>query len=135
MIALDSSFLIGYYNERDAHHRAARSAMEDFLEGKWGQGLLLEYVFWEVVTVLLVRRDLDVARRVGRLLLSARELEFVPCSDLFVDALDFFTSQKQTRLSFADAALAVAALTRAGGQILTFDQGFGKVEGLGVLPE
>jgi hypothetical protein len=52
--------------------------------------LLLEYVFLEVVTVLLVRRDLAVATRVGRLLLDAEELEFVPCSDLFLETLQTF---------------------------------------------
>ena len=34
--------------------------MEQFLSGKWGRGLLLEYVFLEVVTVLLARRELSV---------------------------------------------------------------------------
>jgi len=41
-----------------------------------GRGLLLEYVFLEVATVLLVRRDLGVVARVGRLLLDAEELDF-----------------------------------------------------------
>ena len=44
-----------------------------------------EYVFLEIVTVLLVRRDLEAAVRVGQLLLEAQELEFVLCSDLFLD--------------------------------------------------
>ena len=78
MIVLDSSFLIGFHNERDGHHSAASAWMERFLSGEWGRGLLLEYVFLEVATVLLVRRDLEVASRVGRLLLNAEELDFVP---------------------------------------------------------
>ena len=53
MIVLDSSFLIGFYNERDAHHATARPLMDRFLAGEWGAGLLLEYVFLEVVTVLI----------------------------------------------------------------------------------
>jgi hypothetical protein len=35
--------------------------MEQFLGGAWGKGLLLEYVFLDIVTVLLVRRDDAVA--------------------------------------------------------------------------
>src|SRR3954454_7285121 len=100
MIVLDSNFLIGFYNERDAHHSAASALMDRFLNGEWGRGLLLEYVFLEVATVLIVRRDLDVATRVGRLLLEADELEFVPCSDLFIETLDTFAGQGSTRLSF-----------------------------------
>jgi len=32
MIVLDSSFLIGFHNERDAHHVRARGLMERFLK-------------------------------------------------------------------------------------------------------
>lgn len=33
MIVLDSSFLIGFHNERDAHHHAASALMDQFLAG------------------------------------------------------------------------------------------------------
>lgn len=130
MIVLDSSFLIAFHNERDSQHQAACGLMAQFLTGKWGIGLLLEYVFLEVVTVLLVRRDPDTAIRVGRLLLEARELEFVPCSDLFLQTMDAFTRQRKTQLSFADSAIAVVARAQADGRVLTFDEEFGKVRGL-----
>ena len=51
MIVLDSTFLIGFHNERDAHHGSASVLTERGV----GSGLLLEYVFLEVATVLLVR--------------------------------------------------------------------------------
>ena len=121
MIVLDSSFLIGFYNERDAHHGAASALMERFLNGEWGRGLLLEYVFLEVATVLMVRRDLAVAARVGQLLLEADELDFVPCSDLFPETFDTFVGQGSTRLSFADVAIAHIARQRTDGLVLTFD--------------
>ncbi len=132
MIVLDSSFLIGFYNERDAHHRSAALLMERFLSREWGRGFLLEYVFLEVATVLLVRRDLGVATRVGRLLLEAEELDFVPCSDLFSEALETFAGQGSTRLSFADAAIAHVARQRAEGLVLTFDDELRKAEGIRV---
>ncbi len=96
--------------------------MDQFLAGKWGTGLLLEYVFLEVTTVLMVRRDLKVATRVGSILLEAQELEFVPCSDLFLEALRTFQAQASTKLSFADAAIAYVAQKRADGLVLTFDE-------------
>jgi predicted nucleic acid-binding protein len=135
VIVLDSSFLVGFHNERDAHHHTACSLMKRFLAGEWGRGLLLEYVFLEVATVLLVRRDLGVATRVGKLLLAADELDFVPCSDVFTDAFEIFTHQGKRRLSFADAAIAHIAKERAGGQVLTFDEEFGKLTGLRVPTE
>ncbi len=106
--------------------------MERFLSGEWGRGLLLEYVFLEVATVLLVRRDLEVASRVARLLLEAEELAFVPCSDLFPETFETFTGQGSTRLSFADAAIAHVARQRADGLVLTFDDELRKAASLRV---
>ena len=132
MIVLDSSFLIGFHNPKDAHHAAASVLMERFLAGEWGKGLLLEYVFLEVVTVIMLRLDLAAANRTGRILLEAEELEFAPCSDFFLETLNGFSRQDGTRLSFADAALAHAARTRADGQILTFDAEFRKLPSMRV---
>ena len=109
--------------------------MERFLNGEWGKGLLLEYVFLEVVTVLLVRRDLSVAARVGRILLDAQELDFVPCADFFPDTVAGFSGQSGTRLSFADAAIAGVARSRADGSVLTFDEEFRGLDGIRVQPE
>jgi predicted nucleic acid-binding protein len=135
VIVLDSSFIVGFHNARDAHHNAARTLMDRFLKGEWGRGLLLEYVFLEVTTVLLVRRDLAVAARVSRLLLDADELDFVPCSDIFSDAFRMFTHQGSRRLSFADAAIAHVAQERTGGLVLTFDEEFGRLPGIHVPAE
>jgi predicted nucleic acid-binding protein len=132
VIVLDSSFLIAFHNPTDAHHPAASVLMNRFLSGEWGQGLLLEYVFLEVMTVIMLRLDLAAAIRVGRILLEAEELEFEPCSDSFLETLECFSTQNATRLSFVDAALAHAARTRADGQILTFDAEFRKLPALRV---
>ena len=136
MVVLDSSFLIAYYNTRDTHHAAASRAMVQLLAGAWGPGLLLEYVLLEVVTVLLARRGSAIATAVGETLLSAREITFVPCSDLFLDAWNAFRDQgKRGRLSFADAAIVVAAQKEGPGYVLTFDDDFRSCAGVTVLPD
>lgn len=135
MIVLDSSFLIAFHNERDFHHAKACALMHRFLAGAWGQGLLLEYVYLEIVTVLLVRRDLSIATRIGRVLLNADELEFVPCSDLFLETVEAFSTQAGTRLSFADVAITGVARSRADGRILSFDEEFKKVSDLQINPD
>lgn len=134
MIVLDSSFLIAFHNEQDAHHAAACQLMDRFLDNQWGRGLLLEYVFLEIVTVLLLRRDLSTATRVGNTLMSAKELEFVPCSDLFSETCETFSRQPGTRLSFTDTAIVSVARHQAQGQVLSFDKEFRKVAGLQVFP-
>ena len=133
MIVLDSSVLIAYYNQRDGRHLKALQQMEDFVAGRWGRGLLLEYVVLETLTVLMVRRDLDFAIRVGKLLGEAKEFDFVPCSGFFHQALWSFSHQSKTKLSFTDATLVITALSKAEGNILTFDEEFRKVPGLNIV--
>jgi len=135
VIVLDSSFLVAYHNSRDAHHDAAATVMSDFLDGKWGQGLLLEYVFLEVVTVLMARRGPRVASEVADVLLGARELEFVPCSELFLDAVETFRRQPRTRLSFVDATIVNVARDRADGLVATFDRELAAVPGISAVPD
>ncbi|MDQ3697559.1 MAG: PIN domain-containing protein [Gemmatimonadota bacterium] len=133
-IVVDSSFLIAYHNTRDVHHAAAARAMVHLPAGKWGRVLLLEYVFLEVVTVLLLRRGHDVAVEVGTRLLAAEEIDFVPCSELFLDTLEAFRTQPTGALSFVDAAVAAAARARAGGYVATFDADFRELSGVTVIP-
>lgn len=134
MIVIDSSFLIAYHNERDVHHWAAAEAMERLVGGAWGRGLLLEYVFLEVVTVLLARRGLAVARTVAEVLLESEELEFVPCSDFFLETWETFRGQTGTALSFADAAILTVARARANGFVATFDTDLRTLPGITVIP-
>lgn len=134
MVLLDSSFLIAYHNKRDIHHAAAAQAMAELLAGKWGRALLLEYVFVEVVTVLLARRGLPVASAVATTLLGAREVDFVACSDLFLDVLETFRNQINAKLSFADAGIVTVAQRHGGGFVATFDRDFRGIEGITVIP-
>ncbi len=134
VVILDSSFLIAYHNTRDVHHADACGAMEDLLAGVWGRGLLLEYVFLEVVTVLFARRGLPVASMVATVVLEARELDFVPCSELFFDTLETFRNQGKARLSFTDAAIVTVARREDVGFVATFDRDFLGVEGVRVVP-
>lgn len=134
MVVLDSSFLIAYHNSRDVHHTAAAEAMPKLVAGEWGGALLLEYVFLEVVTVLLARRGLDIATRVARVLLEAREVEFVPCSEFFLDSVDTFRRQTQGTLSFADAAIVTAAGLRGTRFVATFNGDFRSIPSISVVP-
>jgi predicted nucleic acid-binding protein len=134
VIVLDSSFLVAYHNSRDTHHEKAAAVMADLLGGRWGQGLLLEYVFLEVVTVIMARRDVAVASTVAGVLLEARELELVPCSGLFLESVETFRSQRDTRLSFVDAAIVNVARASADGHVATFDRDFAGLQGISVIP-
>jgi predicted nucleic acid-binding protein len=133
VVVLDSSFLVAYHNTRDAHHAAAARGMLRLIGGEWGQALLLEYVFLEVVTVLSARRDLSVATEVGSRLLTAREVDFVPCSDFFFETLQTFRNQPGGRLSFTDAAIVTVARRNPPGLVATFDSDFSGIPGVTVV--
>jgi predicted nucleic acid-binding protein len=134
MIVLDSSFIIAYHNTRDVHHAASSPVMEQIISGKWGRPLLLEYVFLEVVTVLLARRGLAVAGNVASILLQAHEIDFVPCSDLFLNSYETFRSQGNARLSFTDAAIVTLARRQNVGLVASFDSDFKHIDGVRVVP-
>lgn len=132
-IVLDSSFIIAYHNQNDVHHESAREVMADLLDGTWGDGILLEYVFLEVVTVLQLRLGHEAAVSVGSLLLEARELSLVPCSELFLPALRVFRDQDNRGLSFVDSAIVAEARRHGSGHVATFDRGFAAVDGVNVV--
>lgn len=108
--------------------------MDDIIAGKWGQALLLEYVLLEVATVLLARRGLSVASDVASVLLQAREVDFVPCSEIFLDTLETFRHQSGTALSFTDAAIVTAARRFGTATVATFDREFAKIKSITVVP-
>ena len=132
-VVLDSSFLIAYHNGRDVHHAAATAVMKRFLAGEWGVGILPEYVFLEVTTVLAARLGLGEAVTAGELLLEARELEFLPCSEIFLEAWDVFRHQAG-ELSFTDAAIVAVARSRDASAVATFDRDFRGIEDITVIP-
>lgn len=124
MIVLDSSFLIAFHNERDVHHDEAVRVMDRLLAGEWGTGLLLEYVALEVITVLRLRTDLGTAVSVAGSLLRARELQFVPCSAIFMEALETLRVEQRSPLSLVDAAIVTVARRHPPGLVATFDADF-----------
>lgn len=135
MIVLDSSFIIAFHNERDVHHERAIPVMTRLMAGEWDMGLLPEYVFLEVVTVLAARRNIDTATRVGDALLNARELQFIPCSELFLEAYKLFRAQPRATMSLTDAAIVAAARRFDAPNVATFDADFEGIEGLAIVPE
>jgi predicted nucleic acid-binding protein len=130
LIVLDSSFLIAFHNESDVHHSKAVPIMDRLLTGEWGSALLLEYVFLEVMTVLRMRLDLQSAVSVAEALLRAREIEFVPCSEVFTEAFETLRTERDSALSFVDAAITAVARRNPPGLVATFDNDFSVLDGL-----
>lgn len=108
--------------------------MHRLLEDEWGERLLPEYVFLEVVTVLAARRSAATAVSAADLLLRARELEFVPASPHFLETYEMFRAEAHRGLSFADASIVALCRRRGAEYVATFDSDFKKVPGLTAIP-
>ncbi len=108
--------------------------MQRLIDGAWGPALLSEYVFLEVVTVLLLRQNLATAIEIGEVLLRAREIEFISGTEVFADAWRIFREQRRTKLSFVDAALIAIADSKDAAAIATFDRALARASGRQAVP-
>ena len=126
--------MIAFHKRRDVHHEAAAHLMPDLTGGVHGRVLPLEYVFLEVVSVLLARCGHALALDAADTLPDAQEVDFLPRSESFQHARDVFRTGTTARLCFTDAALVAAARRHEREFIATFDEGFRRIEGLKLLP-
>ena len=87
-----------------------------------------------MATVLLARRGREIAAKVTSILLEAREVELVPCSEYFAETVEIFRAQPARKLSFTDAAIVAIARRREASAVATFDRGFAEIEGIAIVP-
>ncbi|MCZ7393186.1 MAG: PIN domain-containing protein [Candidatus Methanoperedens sp.] len=127
MIFLDSSAIIAYKNADDVNHKKAVEIFQKLNEGKYGIGIISEFIFSEVTTVLALRKSIDAAKEVGNVLLNAKEIEIMKASDVFERAWEIFINQENTALSFVDASNLACMEQKRIKKIATFDKDFQKI--------
>ncbi len=133
MILLDSSLIVAYSNERDIHHGRALKLMEEIDGGLYGTPVISDYIFDEVVTVLLIRTgDLEMVGEVGRTLLESTMMLRVD-EATFKRAWQIFLNQPKPTLSFTDCTSIALCRGYGVGRIATFNMDFKDVEGLEVI--
>ena len=133
MIFLDSSVIIAYKNADDTNHEKAVEIFQKLSKGEFGKGVISEFIFSEVTTVLLLRRGLEVAETVGNILHDAKEIEIIKASDLFERTWKIFTSQKNTVFSFVDSSNLACMEQMKISKIATFDKDFLKINTVDVV--
>lgn len=122
MIFLDSSAIIAYKNADDINHKKAANIFQKLNAGEYGTGVISEFVFSEVTTVLALRKSMGTAKEVGNVLLEAKEIEIMKASEVFERAWEVFSNQKDTDLSFVDASNIACMELRKIRKIATFDR-------------
>ncbi|MCX9012995.1 MAG: PIN domain-containing protein [Candidatus Methanoperedens sp.] len=133
MIFLDSSAIIAYKNADDINHKKASDIFQKLNAGEYGIGVISEFVFSEVTTVLALRRNMEAAKEVGNVLLEAREIEIMRASEVFERSWEIFSNQENTGLSFVDASNLACMEIRKIRKIATFDKDFIKIMSVEVV--
>ncbi len=133
MIFLDSSVIIAYKNADDINHKKAVDIFQTLNKGEYGIGVISEFVFSEVTTVLALRKRLEAAKEVGNILLEAREIEIMKASEVFERTWEIFWNQEKTGLSFVDVSNLACMEMRKIRKIATFDKDFLKISSVEVV--
>jgi len=133
LIFLDSCAIIAYKNADDLNHKKAEAIFQKLNAGDYGIGVISEFVFSEVTTVLALRKSMDAAKEVGNVLLEAREIEIMEARDVFERTWEIFMNQENTELSFVDASNLACMEKRGIKKIATFDKDFVKIRSVEVV--
>lgn len=124
MILLDSSFIVAYLNEADENHTKALQIAEDIDKGKYGTPVITDYIFDEVITVMLIKvRDIEKVSEVGEALLNSTLLLRVS-EHTFNLAWSIFKEQDKPNFSFTDCTSIATCKVNGITKIATFDKDF-----------
>jgi len=122
MIFLDSSLIVAYSNEADENHAKALQVVKDVNRGRYGTPVITDYVFDEVVTVMLVKtKNTGQVTELGEKLLGTNLL-FRVDEDLFNLAWSIFKEQRKPMLTFTDCTSVVVCRSNGISNMATFDE-------------
>jgi predicted nucleic acid-binding protein len=122
MILVDSCVFIAYANTRDVHHKKALKIMEDISSGMYGKPIFSDYIFSEVVTVMLLKTGFNHAKKFGTYMVSSEYELFKIDERTFEKAWKIFCDVQD--MSFVDCTN-LALMERFDiKKIATFDKGF-----------
>ncbi|KYK36271.1 MAG: hypothetical protein AYK19_08910 [Theionarchaea archaeon DG-70-1] len=126
MILIDSCVFVAYTNTKDQHHEKAVEILKDVNEGTYGRAFFSDYIFSEVLTVILLRVGFDKAKEFGSYLLSS-EFELLRVDEkIFKRTWEIFCEVQN--MSFTDCTNLALVEVFEIKKIATFDKGFlGKV--------
>jgi hypothetical protein len=129
----DTSFFVAYHNSRDANYLRARTLVQGFQ----GHPVLLiatDYIFTEVLTVLLVRSNKDMAIQVGKIMMADPNIEILPITrELFNEAWEVFQGFRDKEWSFTDCTSYVLMRELNIDTGISFDRHFSQF-GVQVIP-
>lgn len=128
-VVLDSSLLWAQHDRDAPRHETATTAMEAVGSGRYGQPIVTDYIYDEVVTLARARTGVDSAVAIGKRIRGAGE--FPAAIDLqflnptgFERAVTLFERLADQDLSFTDATIVAHVRIQDIDHVLTFDDDF-----------
>lgn len=130
-IVIDASVICAFANSVDVHHRKAASILGEVVAGKYGRGLLTDYLFDEAVTVALRKAGRERALELGHYLLHSELSVAKIDGGTFHRAWQVF--KRKDGFSFTDCTTIAFMEALRIRHLATFDKSFQKVEGIQVI--
>lgn len=126
-VFLDTSALYAYINARDPDHKKVRNFLDNFK----GRVVITNYIFDEIVTLVLARLGHEKAIFVGNILNKSPQMDkiWITQSDE-KNAWEFFVLRKDKNYSFTDCISFVVMKRLKISRCLALDSHF-KQEGFG----
>ena len=132
----DTSFLVAYYNANDVNHSTSRQFIKG-LEGKKVKLAISDYIFDEILTVLMVRAGKDMAIYSCKKLyaeIQTGKIKWLCVNDaIFKESIEIFTKYKDKNWSFTDCTSYILMKKNGIKKCLSFDEHF-KQFGYETLP-
>lgn len=129
----EAPLLLAYKNADDKNHKKAANIFKKLNAGEYVIGVISEFIFSEVTTVLELKINMDAAKEVGTVLLEAKEIEIMKASEVFERAWEIFSNREDTGLSFVDASNIACMEQRKIRKIATFDRDFARIKSIDIV--
>ena len=128
-IFIDTNVFVAYLNKRDVNHKRAANLIKKVESDEFGQIYISDYVFSEIVTVVMLKVGLKAAIEIGEFLLDEVEILRVN-DDVFNEAWKIF---KQVKMSFTDCTIAAMVRMYEIDFLASFDRGFERLKWLKIV--
>ena len=130
-VFIDSSVFVAYANSFDVHHENAVKLIQRLEEGSFGETITTDYIFDEVVSVIMRKMSKKESILFGQHLLDSKVLLLPVDSVVFEEAWKWF--EKEKLLSFTDSSSVAFMKLYGVPAIATFDKAFGNISGIEVV--
>lgn len=133
MIVIDTCLFYSNFSEHDINHKIGRSIFDKILDGKYGQPILLDFVYNELLTLTYIRtKNFEMCKQLAEFLdeqVSDGIIDFIHTpNEIFWKANQKFLDQdlknEKRFLSYTDAIIGVMAEWLNATYIGTFDGQF-----------